>query len=161
MGRSVLLFVVILVAVSGCLGGISPSNGGGESDPSDEVCYTDTTKGDPTPTYCRIDDKPPDLLVENRHDRAHDVTVQVVKNSSVIYSENISIAASSDHPTRHVLEDVIQSPGEYTIRGTVDSEANDEYVESLEERYVETAGEQWVVRITEDGNVVVDRIRSR
>ncbi|USZ71179.1 hypothetical protein [Natronosalvus halobius] len=160
MGRSVLLFAVILVAFSGCLGGISPSNGGDGSALSDEICYTDSTKGDPTPTYCLVEERPPNLLIENRHASDHDVTVQVIENSSVIYSENISIAASSDQPTRHVLKDVIQSPGEYTIRGTVDSETSDEYVESLDERYVEMAGEQWVIRITADGDVVVDRIRS-
>ncbi|MFC7231829.1 hypothetical protein ACFQMM_11190 [Saliphagus sp. GCM10025308] len=89
------------------------------------------------------------------------MTVQVIENSSVTYAENISIAASSDRPARHVLQDVIQSPGEYTIRGTVDSETSDEYVESLDKRYVETADEQWVIRITEDGDVVVDRIHSQ
>lgn len=161
MGRPALLFVVTIVAFSGCLAGVSPTNGGDGSDLSDEVCYTDDTKGDPTPTYCLVEEKPPDLLVENRHDREHDVTVQVIENSSATYTTNISIAASSDQPVRHVLQDVIQSPGEYTIRGTVDYETSDEYVEPLDERYVETADEQWVIRITEDGDVVVDRIRSQ
>lgn len=155
-----LLFVVVFFIFSGCVGGVSTDNDGDQSNASDEVCYTDNTRGDPKPTRCLVEEKPPDLLVENRHDEAHDVTVRIIINSTVTYSANTSLAASSDHPTRQILEDVIQTPGEYTIQGTIGSNTSDYHTESLDERYVETANEQWIIGITEDGEIVVDRIRS-
>ncbi|MFC7056932.1 hypothetical protein [Halovenus salina] len=141
---------------------------GGEPQPSiaerinasDGPCHRDTTKGDPKPTYCWLEKKPPDIDVRNSHHESHNVTVQIVQDSTVIYSANDSLESASGGVVNHRLEDVVNEPGNYTIRATLDGQQTDSYTDSVEKIYMGDGGPKWWVRIDEVGTLHVNSIPS-
>lgn len=127
---------------------------------SDEDCYTDPTKGDPKPTYCLLKEEPPDILVKNLHDERHNVTLQIIENSAVTHSANLSIGPVYGGIARKTVADVVQTPGNYTIRGTIDGERSESYHDSVEDIYEGNGGAKWVVVIGEDGELQIRHILS-
>lgn len=154
------LGILVFMLLFGYLGGESQPSIAERINASDGPCHLDTTKGDPKPTYCLLEKKPPDIAVRNWHHESHNVTVQIVEKSTVIYSANRSLESGSDGTVRHVLEDVVKTPGNYTIRATLNGQRTDTYTDSVEDIYMGDGGPKWWVRIDEVGKLHVEHIHS-
>ena len=170
-GLRVFILAVGLIFFTGCLSGgpMSETN-------TSSATPTDTPEGDTsTPTSgevcipndidgggqeCLVDEKPVDLRIDNFGNESHDVSVRIIKNgSTVTYKNNLTIEpAGSDGYTRLVLEDVIDAPGEYEIRATVDGKYSDSVTWTIGERYTETASEQWEINLDWQEAIVVKRV---
>jgi hypothetical protein len=173
-GLRVFILAVGLIFFTGCLSGgpMSETNTSGATPTdtpevdtptptSEEVCIlgtpSDIDQGGPE---CLVDEKPVDLRIDNFGNESHDVSVRIIKNgSTVTYKNNLTIEpAGSDGYTRLVLEDVIDAPGEYEIRATVDGKYSDSVTWTIGERYTETASEQWEINLDWQEAIVVKRV---
>lgn len=128
---------------------------------SEGVCISGTPSDiDQGGPECLVDKKPVDLRIDNFGNESHDVSVRIIKNgSTVTYKNNLTIEpAGSDGYTRLILEDVIDAPGEYEIRATVDGKYSDSVTWTIGERYTETASEQWEINLDWQEAIVVKRV---
>jgi hypothetical protein len=126
---------------------------------ADGDCYTDTSVGDPVPTYCLVSEKPPDISVINDHGEQHEVFVEVIENGTTRYAETVSLSGADSGQRRQILEDVTRSSGNYTIRATLDGGRRASLVWRLEEGYLGEGGPTWVVRIGADESLAVRHIK--
>ena len=173
-GLRVFILAMVLIFFTGCLSGgpMSETNTSGatptdtpevdtSTPTSEEVCILGTPSDiDGGGQECLVDEKPVDLRIENFGNESHDVSVRIIKNgSTVTYKNNLTIEpAGSDGYTRLVLEDVIDAPGEYEIRATVDGKYSDSVTWTIGERYTETASEQWEINLDWQEAIVVKRV---
>jgi len=185
---SIYILVISLVFVAGCLSGgpasgtdasgatptatmaggdgsdVTPTGAPEEDAPTPTpggVCVAETSEDfDPGRTLCLVDEEPPDLRIDNFDNESHVVSVQIIKNgSAVTYENNVTIEpAGSDGYTRLALKDVIDAPGDYEIRATVDGEYSDSATWTVGERYSETGSEQWEINIDREYGVLVKRV---
>lgn len=121
--------------------------------PEDECKFVD--KGvDPVSAMCLVEQKPPDIRVENKYTEKENISVFINNDETVTYSQNITLRALEDQ----ILEDVITAPGNYTVKGiTSDGTiAEDEW--TVNERYEKTGEVQWVIQITKERNIRIFRV---
>jgi hypothetical protein len=185
MKRNLIILIVAigLIFFAGCLSG-SPSSGTNTSDitPTDTpkvatptvtpevntstptpegVCIRGTPNGiDQGGPECLVDEKPPDIRIDNFDNESHVVSVRIIRNgSTVTYENNVTIEpAGGDGYIRRVLKDVIDAPGEYEIRATVDGEYSDSVTWTVGERYTETGSEQWEINLDWEYKILVKRV---
>ena len=121
--------------------------------PEDGCKFVD--KGiDPVSAMCLVEEKPPDIRVENKYTEKENISVFINNDETVTYSQNITLHALEDQ----ILEDVITAPGNYTIKG-VSSDgtiAEDEW--AVNERYDKTGEVQWVIQITKERDIRIFRV---
>lgn len=154
------LGILTFVILFGYLGGESTPDVRERIEMSDDNCYTDYEKGDPAPTYCLLEEEPPDIRIKNWHDKRHNVSVRIFENSTVTYSANSTLDAASGGVESRILTDVVRTPGNYTIEGTVDGQRNDSYTDTVEDIYVGDGGPKWVVLIDKNGELDVRQLSS-
>jgi hypothetical protein len=88
-------------------------------------------------------------------DEAYDLSVRVTRNdSTVVFARNRTVRASATGS----FEDVIDSPGTYTITTTVENGSTATYTATLDGRYSGTGEPEWEIRISGDGDVRIRRI---
>jgi len=92
-------------------------------------------------------------------DSAYSLSKLLGTDLRFVRTNNLTIEpAGSDGYTRLVLEDVIDAPGEYEIRATVDGKYSDSVTWTIGERYTETASEQWEINLDWQEAIVVKRV---
>ena len=173
---AIITLSVLLIVLAGCLSG-GPTSGANtpETDTptatpidnstitSDEVCVLGTPyEADPRRTMCLVDEKPPDLRINNYDNESHDVSIRIIKDDSTItYETNVTIEpVGSDGYTRRVLEDVINATGDYEIRATIDNTSSDAVNWTVSKRYRKTGSEQWKINLLQNGEIRVRRVAS-
>lgn len=151
--------------ISGCL---SVGESGSDATPTDDSIQTETPENnniitpeegcefvdrgvDPKSVMCLVEQNPPDLRVDNKYTELVNISVFIDNNNRTTYSKNISLRALEET----TLEDVITSPGNYTIQGVAFNESVAEINWKINERYERV---QWVIRITAEKDIRVFRV---
>ena len=117
-------------------------------------CYM-VTDVDPKTTYCRVEERPVDLRVENFHGEAHNVSIRIANSSGVVYTENVTLGARGEFGWQTRFEDVIRVPDEYRIRGTLERGGNNSMALHVDEYYCESCTPR--IQIGRDGEIDVGR----
>ncbi len=158
------LCLVLVVVLSGCLGGVGPS----ETEPTEETpepypgctnLYPDT---DPATFQCPISEYPPDIHYINRGTEQHTLSTRITRaNGSTVFSEAVTLYAySTDLSSSGSWDDVIDSPGEYTIHATIDNSTTETAQWNVSEQYLGIGLTEWIIQITETGELEVYKPQS-
>jgi len=124
--RRTTIAVVVLLLFSAWVTAAALLDWGQQSDGPCEV------KCDPCTTFCPVEERPVDLRIDNLRINAHNVTVQVANGSGELYAETVEV----DGQAERVLDDVIDTPGEYRIRARLDTEEKDSLTVQVDDRYI-------------------------
>jgi len=117
-------------------------------------CYM-VTDVDPATTYCRVEERPVALRVENFHGEAHNVSIRIANSTGVVYTKNVTLGARGEFGWQTRFEDVIGVPGEYQIRSTLERGGSDSMTLQVDEYYCESCTPR--IQIGRDGEIDVGR----
>lgn len=146
---------VLLVVLAGCVGGGFPISQDVERETtSTEICLPET-RGDPAIPRCLVEKRPPNLEYRNLDNKEHNLSVRITRNdSTVVFSRNRTVQPDFTDG----WDDVIDSPGTYTITATVDNESTATYTVDLDRRWTGDGEAEWEIRISSGGNVEIQKI---
>ena len=141
---------LFLVVLAGCVGGIPGLDGG----TSCQECLPPEHSDGGLPR-CLIAERQPDIGYWNYDSNPHHVSVVIVRNNgSVVYSNATTVPpAAGDHAQIGTFEDVIASPGQYTITARVDNASAEARNRTFERRWHGSGdGMEWRIYIRKSGD---------